>query len=237
MKYLKYFESLNQNTTYYLSSSSVKRSELPLDIKSVLHLKLSSNLGRTYDTSKDMNCDIRNYEFETIKQFDCGNLQYENLYNNDLVIFHGGHLYDIVNNIKKYNLQNKILDCIKSSKYYLGISSGTVLLSKNSFLTKESTEIMHNHIHEDIAGIGIFDFGLNCHVDMLEKDEYFIENFNKSLPLFKDDFYMIYDGSYIKIVDNKVQIFGNVLTKENAIFQIIKNKNWFKSKFKKYFKK
>ena len=88
-------------------------------------------------------------------------------------------------------------------------------MSKNSFLTKESTEIRYNHIHEDIAGIGIFNFGLNCHVDMLIEDEYFLSNFNKSLPRFKDDFYMIYDGSYIKVTGKKVEIFGNVVTRED----------------------
>lgn len=211
MKYLKLFENLNIQTTYYLSSSGVQRSDLPKDITSVLNLHLSSGSVGSFETSKDENCDIRDYEFKNIKIFDINNLQYENLKNNDLVIFHGGDIYDITNNIKKNNLQKKIVDCIQSTKYFVGISAGSVLLSKNSFLTKESSEIKHNHIHEDIAGIGIFDFGLNCHVDMLLQDEYFIDNFEKSLPLFRDDFYMIYDGSYIKVIKNKVEIFGNVL--------------------------
>lgn len=227
MKYLKLFESYSQKTTYYLTSSSLKRADLPSDITSVLNLNLSSGkVGvmrklknfcwpRKKIFTKDKNADIRDFEFDNIKSFDIENLQYENLKNNDLVIFHGGDIYDIINNIKNNNLQKKIIDCILSCKYFVGISAGTVLLSKNSFLTKESTEIKHNHIHEDIAGIGIFDFGLNCHVDMLLNDRFFIDNFKKSLPKFDDDFYMIYDGSYIKVVDNKITTFGNVITDKN----------------------
>lgn len=220
MKYLKLFEGYNTETIFYLSSSSVKRSDLPSDITSVLNLYLSSGKVGVFETTKDKNADIRDFEFDIIKSFDINNLQYENLKNNDLVIFHGGDIYDIANNIKKNNLQKRIIDCILSCKYFVGISAGTVLLSKNSFLTKESTEIKYNHIHEDIAGIGIFDFGLNCHVDMLLNDGYFIDNFEKSLPKFDDDFYMIYDGSYIKVIGNKVNIFGNVITDKNHQFRI-----------------
>lgn len=201
--------------TYYLTSSSIKRKILPKDIKSVLHLQLGSNKPGTYETYKDENVDVRDYQFETIKQFNIHNLNYQNLKNNDLVIFHGGDIYDISNNIRKYKLENKIIDCIKSTNYFVGISAGTVLLSKNSFLTKESTEIKYNHINEDIANIGIFDFGLNCHVDMLLNDTYFIENFKKSLPKFKDDFYMIFDGSYLKINNNHIEKIGQIITRAN----------------------
>ncbi len=232
MKYLELFENYNSKTTYYLTSSSLKRANLPSDITSVLNLNLSSDKSgiihklkrfcwpRKKVLTKDENVDIRDFEFDIIKSFDINNLQYDNLKNNDLVIFHGGDIYDITNNIKNNNLQKKIVDCILSCKYFVGISAGTVLLSKNSFLTRESTEIKYNHIHEDIADIGIFDFGLNCHVDMLLNDRLFIDNFKKSLPKFSDDFYMIYDGSYIKVFDNKVTTFGNVITDKNHQFRI-----------------
>jgi len=80
---------------------------------------------------------------------------------------------------------------------------------------------MYNHIHENIAGIGIFDFGLNCHVDMLLQDNYFLDNFQKSLPKFKDDFYMIFDGSYIKVLNNKVEIIGNVITDKTPLYSYL----------------
>ena len=211
MKVLKY-KNFNNETIYYLSSSGIRRSELPKEINSVLHLKLGST---DWSVFLDKPIVKEFSDIKTQKIFDTDNLQRENLKNNDLVIFHGGDVYEISNKIKDLNLQKEILESIKSSKYFLGISAGTVLLSKNSFLTKESTEIRYNHIHEDIAGIGIFNFGLNCHVDMLIEDEYFLSNFNKSLPRFKDDFYMIYDGSYIKVTGKKVEIFGNVVTRED----------------------
>lgn len=211
----KLYENLNSKTIYYLTSSSISRSKLPSDIKSVLDLKLGSGISKEFEKSKDLDCDIRDFGFDEIKTFDIENLQRDNLKNNDLVIFHGGDIYDIANNIRKNNLEKDIIDCIKSCKYFVGISAGTVLLSKNSFLTKESTEIKYNHIHEDIANIGIFDFGLNCHVDMLLNDEHFIDNFEKSLSKFKDDFYMIYDGSYIRVDGNKIEKFGNIITKND----------------------
>ena len=137
------------------------------------------------------------------------------LNDNEIIIFHGGNVYEITNQIKKFNLKEPLKKAIMNTKYFVGVSAGTVLLSKNSFLTKESSEIRFNHIHEDIAGVGIFDFGLNCHLDMLLKDEVFLKNFKESYPKFNDDFYMMFDGDYIKVQNNKVEKIGNIITREN----------------------
>ena len=58
MKYLKLYEDLNRNTIYYLTSSSIKRSELPKDITSVLNLKLGNTFNNDFELTKDENMDI-----------------------------------------------------------------------------------------------------------------------------------------------------------------------------------
>jgi hypothetical protein len=102
------------------------------------------------------------------------------------------------NNYPKINETHYICDDIFGFKNFLK--------NRKKYLT---------NIHEDIAGIGIFNFGLNCHVDMLLNDNFFIQNFKRSLPKYKDNFYMIFDGSYIKVDGNNVEKFGNIITRSN----------------------
>lgn len=132
--------------------------------------------------------------------------------NSDLIILLGGDpltQMDFFNNI---DLKEKIKDyegCL------MGISAGTINLSKISYCSKD------NEVEEstNYKGLGLTDITIEPHFDVEDKER--IENI-----LLKDSeknsFVALPDESFITICENNIKVFGNAYYFSNGDFKKFK---------------
>jgi peptidase E len=232
-----FFDATNEsfkknNKIYYLTSSGGCKRDLMQNIqnvKKVLHLSIGygfCDIDADYPKdSKELEDSIwMKNERDFWKKYDilCEYFDFETNYDLrklkdvDCLIFHGGDCSEMIHNVRAMRFKDKLKSCINNCKIYIGYSAGAVFMSKNSFLPKDGDEIMRNMLHEDIMGIGIFDFGIDVHVDyQLKKNKIYGDSLKECLDEYEDDFYLLSNDAYLKIYGNTIEEHGKVYNRDN----------------------
>lgn len=228
MKYLKKY----QDKIFYLTSSGGSKKDLVRNlfgVKTLLHISLDGGFCQLSDTchgpiskcrAKNINQWMKNeaehwkkFGIKEVKYFDTEcNYDLTKLDDADCIFFHGGDINTI---IKNNNFHYELNQAIENCKVYVGFSAGAVIMSQNSFLPKDGGEVKENMIGKDILGVGIFDFGIDVHLDQQLENDIYVENLLKCAKEYRDDFYLLTDGSYLKVQGNEIQKFGTIYTKED----------------------
>ncbi|WP_058302375.1 Type 1 glutamine amidotransferase-like domain-containing protein [Gorillibacterium timonense] len=126
----------------------------------------------------------------------------------DVIWISGGNTLEQIKYLKQYNLLPALQsrDCI-----IIGMSAGSINMAKKVVLAKDIDDnIPELSIYD---GIGLVDINIEPHLDSASKKHIEEDIYEASQVA---TIYGLYDNSFVKIVDDKMDIFGDYFKYENT---------------------
>ncbi len=154
----------------------------------------------------------QNLGVENLFYFDI-DLQYnenkiEEAFLKDAIFLSGGNTFYFLNLLKKRNIINRIQEYVKNGGVLIGVSAGSILMSPTIQIAKFGDD---NEIGiKDLSSLCLVDFDFYPHYS--GDDDPHFSNIIEYSRKFKKVVYVCSDGDGVVIVDDRITLFGDVVT-------------------------
>ena len=140
----------------------------------------------------------------------------------DAIFLSGGNTYYFLNSLHKHNLIPVLQWFVEKGGVLLGVSAGSILMSKSIAITTIDEDIWgdQNTIGlQNLSSLGLNDFEFFPHFD--KTDDEIIKRLKQYSKTSKLLIYACNDGDGIVINNENIQFFGEVMKIENGDIEVV----------------
>lgn len=172
------------------------------------YIASGSDITRTYFNLKVEY--YRNLGVDNILYFDLDvefdESKIEDLFNCDAIHLPGGNTYWFLYNLKKRNFISKLQQFVSMGKVLIGISAGSILMSKNIDIAQFEDENVVSL--KDTTSLGLVDFEFLPHWNMYSSC---LEDLKKYSLEKNNVIYACKDGDGIVVENNEIRFYGDII--------------------------
>jgi len=132
------------------------------------------------------------------------------LSNYDTIVVHGGDVLRIWNCLKSLKVISLLKKyCFDNNILYIGVSAGSLILTKTSTIIKDDTDYLTNIFNKKF--LGVIDINFDVHFNILKQNDTYMKNLYHKLKYFEKPFYLLSDESFfsenLKICKGEIYTF------------------------------